>query len=267
VALPLSDIWAAFSQQRDFNDGQGLRYVHNLHDFYDAINDVTMDNVALHSPYLAGSTQTELDHVFVMHHAFQDTNSNGKWDEGEAIGYSGKAGLVRSDLAEEPGTDVVFDVKDQNGNALSEGVSAEVEVNFEPPNDYLSYSYTIPLKDGMAAVPLPPEEYAATITMTAVSSTGEKAGTSFSTTTKDVYGKIDPATPLATYSATINVQKKGPQPGPSTGCTSDAECNSGFVCGSGGTCERVQPPAPGCLSTALMMFVLAGAYAAGRLRK
>jgi hypothetical protein len=241
-----------------------MRYVHNLRDFYVAINEVTKANAALHSPYLAGSTQTELDHVFVMHHAFQDTNSNGKWDEGEAAGHSGKNGLVRSDLAEEPGTDVLFDVKDQDGNALS-GVSAFVEVNFEPPNDYLSYSYEIPLKDGVTAVPLPPEEYAAAITMTAVSSTGEKAGTSFSTTTKEVYEKIDPAKLLATYSAEINVQK-GQQPGSSAGCASDAECNSGFVCANGG-CERLQPPPPNCLSVAMIMFVLAGAFAAAKSRK
>ncbi|MDO8339991.1 MAG: hypothetical protein Q7T16_05020 [Candidatus Burarchaeum sp.] len=269
VALPLSDIWAAFSQKRDFGDGQGMRYVHSLRDFYLAINEVTKGNVALHSPYLARSGQTELDHVFVMHHTFQDTNSNGKWDEGEDVGYSGKGGLVRSDLTEEPGTDVVFDVKDQNGNAMGEGISAFVEVNLEPPNYYLSYSYTIPLVDGMTAVPLPPEEYNATITMTAVSdASGERADSSFSTTTSELYEKIDPGRPFATYSATIKVQAGPVQPKPEEQviCATDAECGEDFVC-SNGACERIMPPPPNCLSVALIMFMLAGAFAAAKRRK
>jgi hypothetical protein len=241
VSLPLSTVWSAFSAQRDFGDKKGTRYPRSLYDFYSAIKTL--------APSSSG-----IDAIFIAHNAFQDLNSNGKWDAGEPAGYSGKGSTYRSDLEPMEGTDVVFDVKDQNGDPFKQFI-AHVDVRIDPPNDYLSYSYDIPVVDGKASVPILPEGYEGQITMTAVQAGSSQAASSpFSITASDSRTKLDSGTQFGTYQSTITTS--------SVSCTSDYQCKA-FGAGSrctGGECTGTPPGQSGgcCGSAFVLMFFAAG---------
>jgi hypothetical protein len=238
VALPLSTIWGAFHKRRDFGDGNGIRNVYTLRDFYLALKNETKGDQLLNSPYLRGSNLTNLDLVFVKHGAFQDLNNNGRWDDGEAVGYSGRGQLVRSDLEAVNGTGVGITVIDARGNPVTEGAAVHVSVAFEGNDSYLSYEYDVPLSEGNVYVPLPPREYNATMTMTAFQSgTSNEAEESFSLTTAEAYALITPDGELGAYLAEV--------PFTEVPCSSDYQCayaESGDYCVSG-TCAFEAPSA------------------------
>ena len=260
VSMPLSDIWAAVSGTADFQDGQGSRHVHTVADFYRYL-------IAANP-----SLKDGIDEIFIKHGAFQDLNKNGRWDSGEPIGYSGIGSAqtdYRPDLEPEPGTQVMVSAKDGSGNALGAGTSVDVSVSFEGSNSYLSYNYQAPVVDGMIYLPLPPREYNATITMTAVqASSGAKATNTYTTTTTEAYEKLDPAKPLATYDATL------PSATGSAACSSDGQCASwrmGDTCQSGkciigtattpGQNGQSGSDSSGCCGPSLILLtVLAGAF-------
>jgi hypothetical protein len=248
VSMPLSTIWGAFSTPRDFGDGTGVRHVRTVRDFYVAISQA------------GGAPQDAIDHIFIRHGAFQDLNKNGKWDSGEPIGYSGIGSAqtdYRPDLEPEPGTQVIIKAKDGSGNTLANGVLVDVSVSFDGANSYLSYTYRAPVVDGMIYLPLPPREYNATITMTAVQgSSGAEASTSYTTTTADAYAEIDPNKPLATYDTAI------PSATSAQACTSSGQCiawNMGDTCKSG-SCEYATSSGTGsaacCIGPAAIAFVI-----------
>lgn len=250
VSMPLSEIWGAFSSERDFGDGAGVRHVHTVHDFYVAISQAA-----------GPSMQGAIDQIFIKHGAFQDLNKNGIWDSGEPIGYSGIGGTsqadYRPDLEPEPGTQIMVNAKDGSGNTLANGVLINVSVSFDGANSYLSYSYRAPVVDGMIYLPLPPREYNATITMTAVQGgSNAKASTSYTTTTAQAYAEIDPTKPLATYDAAI------PSAKPQT-CSSAGQCiawNMGDTCKSGSctyaTGSGTTASGALCLGPAAIAFVV-----------
>jgi hypothetical protein len=256
VTLPLSDVWKAVSEKFNMGDGMGKRHVYTLRDFYLAIDDVTASSPLVYQTQ-TGSVRTNLDEVFISHGAFQDANENGVWDEGEVIGFSGKGGSVREDLEAEPGTEVIVEARDKQGNLLKEGVFAVVSVDFEPPNDYLSYSFEIPLKNGTVAIPAPPEEYNATITITAKDGrTRQLAETSFVTSTHEVYENIDPEKPFGTYAASIDLTKTAGN----NRCLNDDECEEGYEC-TDGACEETTPGNCCCLPLLPIMLASLGAIA------
>jgi len=244
VSLPTSTIWDAFHKKRDFNDGQGLRDVHTLHDFYSALKEETTGYAYLSEPYMKESNLTNLDAVFVKHGAFQDLNNNGRWDNGEQAGYSGKGAALRSDLEAENGTELSVGITDQDGNPLNEGVLLHVDVRFEGNDSYLSYSYDVPLSEGKIAVPVPPREYDATITITAQQAgTGVQALNSFTITTQEAFDRMDPDKPLGNYSAIVPISSV-------VACAKDYECGyleAGDKCLSGACVKSgtVAPNPPG----------------------
>jgi len=170
----------------------------------------------------------DIDQIFVMHGAFQDSNSNNIYDLDEEIGYSGKGGISRSDLSYEPGTEVVVKAVDSNGNSLSEGIIAVVNVAFIGKNSYLSYSFEKPVMNGMVAVPIPPEEYDATITINAKQAGGTQVSSKpVELTTKLIYDNIDSSKPLSTYSPVIDVEE--------ISCEMNSQC---IMWGYGDTCSN-----------------------------
>jgi hypothetical protein len=254
VTLPISTIWDAFHKKRDFNDGKGVRDAYTLRDFYLALKEETKGDVSLNSPYLRGSNLTNLDYVFVKHGAFQDIDNNSRWDDGEPIGYSGRNATLREDLEPIEGTEVDVQVLDQDGAV--EGMSVHVRVDFDGDYRYLSYQYDVPLDEGSLNVPLPPQEYNATITMTAFQTgTSNKAENSFTITTQEAYAKLDPDAKLGTYTAVV---KTGPVP-----CDSDYQCvYAGWAGCVEGSCSSstgnglVPEPEPCCGSAFLVLGVL-----------
>ncbi|MCX8205801.1 MAG: hypothetical protein N3H30_01070 [Candidatus Micrarchaeota archaeon] len=218
VSMPLLDIYSILSTKRDFKDGKGPRYIETVRDLY----------VALDSSITNRAIMRDIDQVFILHGAFQDSNSNGRYDSGETIGYSGKGGVLRSDLAYEPGTEVIVDARDPNGNPIREGVVAVVSVDFSGNNSYLSYTFEKSVVDGKIAVPIPPKEYDATITIRAKQAGGTQISSkSTKVTTAQIYENIDPSKPLGTYSPVIDVQE--------VSCESSSQC---IMWGYGDTCSR-----------------------------
>jgi hypothetical protein len=270
IVIPTSTLWDAYSQSRDFNDGKGVRHVITLRDLYIALN--ASGYKPLLEYYDKDTKLTQLDKVFLMHGAYQDLNSNGKWDPGEPFGYSGNgtaASAYRTDLEALNGSDVTLTLKDSSGNPLSEGVMVHVDVKFSGDNSYLSYSYDVPVGEGVMNVPYPPREYDATITMYAFQpNTNNRASNSFTITTQEFYDQVDGSKPIGTYVATVPVSKsiscqadyqcvyngeglsclngacspvaKGPTTGTGTttaACTKDSDCSYGSTC-IGGSCAQ-----------------------------
>ncbi len=248
VSLPLSTVWGAFSQSRDFGDGP--QYPRSLYDFYVAVK------------ALAPGSAAGIDNIFIAHNAFQDLNSNGRWDSGEPAGYSGKGSTYRKDLEPQPGTEVLFNVKDQNGNTVKTLV-AHVDVKLDAPNDYLSYSYNMPVVDGKTYVPVPPEGYDGRITMTAVQAgTAETASGTFSITASDARAKLASGTPFGTYEADITTTP--------VACSTDYQCRAlgvGTAC-TGGTCSGTAGGGESCCGSAfLIAFIAAGTLAFSRRKQ
>ncbi|MDO8627811.1 MAG: hypothetical protein Q7K42_05060, partial [Candidatus Diapherotrites archaeon] len=136
VSIPLSEVWKAFSEKRDFSDGKGIRGVYNLHDLYSALKEVTTDNIALHDVPVADNV-SNFDRLFIMHGAFQDVNLDKKWNLGETVGLSGRGVLEREEVKPEPGTELIFNIKQPFGVELTTGLLANVVVQIDAPNDYL----------------------------------------------------------------------------------------------------------------------------------
>ncbi len=215
ISLPLSEIYKAYSQKRNFADG--YHHPYTLSEFYTAINAVTANNTQLHEEYIQGSKYTNLDQIFIRHLGFQDENNNTVWDLNESIGYTGRLDRVRSSPPYIPGTELVLSVADQNGNIASD-LFATVTVTFDAPNERLSYSYDILVYNNSIYLPIVPESYNATISVTAFQSdTSNQASESFVITTKELYDRIDPSVPIGVYTSTITISESiipTPDPGP-----------------------------------------------------
>jgi len=246
VSLPLTTVWAAISTARDFGDGKSRKPL-TLHDFYVAISDE------------AGSAnlQPGIDAIFINHGAYQDENKNGKWDQGEAIGYSGEgstASDMRPDVRPEEGTQVAV----SGGN----GLLADVNVAVDGPMSYLSYTYRTPIVDGKVYLPTVPPGYNSTITLKAVDgSTGTASTKTFSITNSELYQKINPSSPIGNYEPGLAASNGA--------CSSDGQClawNTGDTC-QGGHCIYSTATAPGqagtsggcCGASAILLAVLGGA--------
>ncbi|MDO8428167.1 MAG: hypothetical protein Q7S92_03060 [Candidatus Diapherotrites archaeon] len=227
VALPLSEIWKAFSEIRDFGDGQGTRHVHTVRDLYVALNEVTADNQGIHTPDRVNGLDA-LDTIFVRHKVFQDIDSNRYWSTGEQIGYSGKGQLMREEVEPEPGTDLVFNIQSTSGSLLATNLLAQVTVSLDSPNEYLSYDYIVPVQNNKISLPLIPEQYSGTITVTALEGgTEQTAENSFTITSQEMQTNVNPDQPIGTYTSTIELQ--------SVSCTNTSECeywNAGNECSS-----------------------------------
>lgn len=215
VSLPLGTVWAAVSTARDFGDGKGGRKPFTLHEFYVA-------TIGEAGP----SMQPGIDAIFVSHGAYQDENKNGKWDTGEAIGYSGEGSAtadMRPDVRPEEGTQVEV--------SGGEGLLADVHVSVSGESSYLSYSYQTPVVDGKVYLPTVPPQYPATISVNAVDGkTGATSGKTFSITNSEIYRAMNPSRPIGMY--TPGLAASGGS------CSSDGEClawNSGDTC-QGGSC-------------------------------
>lgn len=214
VSLPLTTVWAAVSTARDFGDGKGMRKPLTLHDFYVAVSD-EVDSASM---------QPEIDAIFVSHGAYQDENKNGKWDAGEAIGYTGEgsaASDMRPDVRPDEGTQVAV--------SGGEGLLADINVMVSGPMSYLSYSYRAPVLDGKVYLPTVPSQYPSTITVTAVDgSTGTPSGKTFSITNSELYQNIDPSRAIGNYDPGLTAS--------AAACSSDGQClawNRGDACQSG----------------------------------
>lgn len=284
VSIPTSTLWDAYSQSRDFGDGKGVRHVITLRDLYIALN--ASGYKPLLDYYDKDNKITQLDKIFMMHGAYQDLNSNGKWDPGEPFGYSGNgtaASAYRTDLEALNGSTVALILTDSSGNTLSDGVMMHVDVKFSGDNAYLSYSYDVPVSEGRVNVPYPPREYDATISMYAFQpGTNNRASNSFTITTQEFYDKVDGSKAIGTYVATVPLSKSVPcqadyecvyngeglscqnnvcspvANGPTTtgntgtttpACVRDSDCSTGYMCSSH-TCVlkgTPQPPSSLCL--------------------
>ncbi len=206
------EVWNAFSAKREFPDG-GNRNVRTLRDLYLALN-------ASGNRYLAepqpGMNMTKLDYVFLLHNAYQDRDNDTSWDEGEPFGFSGKLRDYRKDLTSEPGTDIVMDVTDEGGRPVPNAY-AQITVNYSAPYAHLSRVHLVPIRGGKVAIPMPPESYNATFTVTAVQGgTDNTAKERYTITTKEIYRRIDPAKPLGRLKATIKTA--------GVPCATDNEC-------------------------------------------
>ncbi|MCX8199881.1 MAG: hypothetical protein N3G76_00240 [Candidatus Micrarchaeota archaeon] len=231
VSIPISTLMDAYSQKRDFGDGEGARHVKTLRDLYVALKESGYKPLLEY--YDKDKKITQLDKIFIMHGAYQDLNKNGRWDDGEPPGYSGNgaaASEYRSDLEALNGSEVVLALVDQDGSPIKEGVMVHVDVKFSGDNAYLSYSYDVPVSEGALYIPYPPREYDATITMYAYQpGTGSRAAEQLVLTTQEFYDKVDGSKPIGTYSAKVTVQKNVP-------CKEDYECvykGQGLSCRSG----------------------------------
>jgi hypothetical protein len=216
VSLPLSDIWSAVSTPRDF--GSGTAHVpYNLREFYTAISETT-DSAA---------AQPGIDAIFISHGAYQDENGNGKWDNGESIGYSGEGNFsssMRPDFRPPEGTQVEV--------SGGEGLLARVSVSIEGPQSYLSYSYTEPIANNKVYLPPIPEKYNGTVSMSAIDGrSGTASAEAFSISASDFRQNMDPSRPIGAYEPGISST--------SGACSSDGQCiawNAGDTCSSG-SCE------------------------------
>ncbi|MFH0885198.1 MAG: hypothetical protein V1861_05815 [Candidatus Micrarchaeota archaeon] len=227
VSVPLSTIWNAMSTPRDFGDGSGSRLSKTVRDLYLALKADAADDSPLNSPIDDGTTETQLERIFEIHNAYQDTSKNGQWDEGEEFGYSGKGSSLRYDVKLDPGSFVKVEAKDQNGRLITEGIIARVSVEFDSPNERYSYTYDTPVVDGQVGIPAPPENYPATITITALQGgTNNAASAPFTVTTQEFYGSYDASKPLSAYSPVIHTSQPS--------CQNDVQCG---YWGIGNTCQ------------------------------
>ena len=218
VSLPLSEIYKAYSEKRSFSDG--YHHPYTLSQFYTAINAITVNNTQLHSEFTPGSKYTNLDQIFIRHLGFQDANNNTIWDSNELIGYTGRLDRVRNSPPHVPGTELILSITD-GGQLVQNSLSATVTVDFDPPHEKLSYTYDVGIKNNPLYIPYVPEDYNATITVTAFQSgTANTADTPFVLTTKELYDRIDPSVPIGIYASTISISKLpsepiiGPEPEP-----------------------------------------------------
>lgn len=267
VSIPMSTIIDAMSNRYDFGDGKGLHYVHTVRDLYLALKKEGASNQALMSKFTQGSDRTNLDQIFIMHGAYQDANDNGEWDEGEEAGYSGKGSDLRSSLESEKGMWLYIDATDQNGNLIRDGLVARISVDFEAPNERYSYSADVPVKDGKVAIMPPPEDYPATITVTAMQGgTTNSAAKSLTVTTQEFYQKYDQDKEFGTYRASLSMNP--------VQCSSNSQCgskNAGNVCVEG-FCKTVDiPPPPGagggaCSSATILLGAVLGLSSVFRQR-
>jgi hypothetical protein len=218
VSLPFSTVWSAFTKRMDFGDGNGARPPLTLRDFYTSLISITGESKGI-------------DQVFTNHNAFQDYNGNGARDSEEPIGYSGKSTDLRMDLTSEPGTSISI--------SGAQGGFAKVSVQMTGDKGR-SYSFMIPVRNGKVALPMPPKDYPATITVTALDkSTNTLASNSFETTTEQIYQKINPGSDFGTYSVSGFS---------AASCSQDYQCiswNLGNKC-SNGNCilEQKSNPVP-----------------------
>ncbi len=299
IVIPTSTLWDAYSQSRDFGDGKGVRHVITLHDLYIALN--ASGYKPLLEYYDKDTKVTQLDKVFMMHGAYQDLNSNGKWDQGEPFGYSGNgtaASAYRTDLEALNGSTVALILTDSSGNTLSDGVMVHVDVKFSGDNAYLSYSYDVPVGEGVVNVPYPPREYDATISMYAFQpNTNNRASNAFTITTQEFYDQVDGSKPIGTYVATVPISKSvscqadyqcvysgeglscrnnlcSPTPlGTTTGfppgtggCNINGDCNSGYVCQAHKCVRPEEPPSPCLILPALLGLAVFAKAMIGRKR-
>ena len=229
ISLWPVEVYNVMATKYDF--GGGAKSILSARELYIALN--ATGNPRLREQF-PGQDYTKLEQIFLIHNVYQDLNNNSRWDNGEPFGYSGHGNVSkREDLEYEPGTEVKFDVKDQSGKAIP-NLYAKVEINYTAPYAHLSRIHLIPVQDGFVAVPMPPEDYNATIQMTAVQGGTENLGKDkFKITTKEIYQRITPKKPLGTLKTTI---KTSP-----VKCKSDTECMhwlAGNKCSNKtGTCE------------------------------
>jgi hypothetical protein len=224
------EVYDAVATKRDFGDGKGSRNVKSLRDFYVAMN--FSGNTYLHDLF-PGQNYTKLDQVFIIHNGFQDKNNNSKYDDGEPIGYSGKGATLRNDLEYQNGTEIMLNVKDQSGKPIP-NLYARVESNFSAPYAHLSAVNYVPVLDGFVAVPLVPNDYNVTYTITPMQGgTNNTAKDKFIITNQQMLKKFNPKKPLGELTTTV---KTAP-----VKCTTHTECQywmAGQTCNNKtNTCE------------------------------
>jgi hypothetical protein len=288
LSIWTGEIYNAVTTKKDFADGKGVRNVKTLRDFYIVLNS---SGNAYFKDLFPGQNYTKLDQVFISHNAFQDRNNNSRYDDGEPIGYSGHGPTLRNDLEYQPGTEIKLKVTDQSGRKIP-NLYARVESNFSAPYAHLSAVNYVPILEDFVAVPLVPEEYNVTYTVTPLQGgTNNTCKDKFIITTLQMHKKFDPKKPLGELTTTIKTTP--------VGCNTHTECQywmagatcnnntktcegpSGLMkldkveCGNGLRCsgekesilENVSQKLPCCAWIGLLPLTMIGAIACSNRRK
>ncbi|MBU0762151.1 MAG: hypothetical protein KKD39_03935 [Candidatus Altiarchaeota archaeon] len=226
-------VWNAMKTKRDFKDGDGERLVRKIRDLYIVLNSSGIRQLNEVQP---GMNISKLDYVFLLHNAFQDRNNNSKWDTGEEFGFSGKFRNFRKDLEYEPGTEVLIEAKDPSGKQVL-NTYVKLEINYSEPYKHLSRTHYIPVQDGKIAIPMAPQGYNVTYTVSVLQGGTENTGKDkYTITNKVVHEKINPKKPLGMLSTTIKTTP--------VACKTDNECRywlAGDKCSNKtNTCEGMQ---------------------------
>ncbi len=143
IQLPLKTLWAVLNNPV----GRG-----NVKEVYDAFHSTP------------GIDTTALDHIFILHGAYNDTNNDGQYASGEPVGFTSWLDKTnRPKTPPIPGGYLYLTVKDNITGENIDHAELLVQIEHSPPCDIYDYNFTIQMTGLPANVPLAMTPYPAEV--------------------------------------------------------------------------------------------------------